>query len=146
MNNPSLFLIILFPVGGIILLIAGILIISRLHGNRSVEVEAECLGVDIRDIQIGTNPSDRTTYHNAKRPIYRYSYHGQEYVSSPLLSSNRPGYHPKPGFCKIRINPDKPEKVYSSERKFAGTILIIIGISWILVTILVVFLTPHLLP
>lgn len=141
MTSPAAFLLILFPVGGIILTIAGILIISRLYGKRSVEVDAECLGVNIKDVHMGSSPNDdQTIYHNTQTPVYRYTYQGKQYTSSPLLSSNRPGYHPETGYCKIRINPNKPEKVYSSERKFAGVILMIIGVSWVLVPVLVKFL------
>lgn len=146
MFTPNLLLLLIFPVGGVIMVIAGILTITRLYGNRSVEVDAECIGITVRDMQMGLTPGERTTYHNTKRPRYRYFYEGKEYISSPLLSSNRPGYRPETGYCKIRINPSKPEKVYSSERKFAGIILISIGSSWLLVTILVIFLMQRFLP
>lgn len=48
MTSPAAFLMILFPVLGSILTIAGILTISRLYGKRSVEVDAECLGGNYR--------------------------------------------------------------------------------------------------
>lgn len=141
MNSPVHFLLILFPLAGTILIIAGILTISRLYGKRSVEVDAECLGVNIKDVHMGIGAGyEHTVYHNTKNPVYRYYYNGKEYISSPLLSSNRPGYHPETGYCKIRINPNKPQKVYSSERKFAGAILIIVGAGWLLIPLLTEFL------
>lgn len=141
MNNTTTFLFMIFTGGGILLLTVGILIISRLYGKRSVEVDAECLDVDIHDVHMSSlSTHDHTVYRNTKNPVYRYYYNGKEYTSSPLLRSNRPGYHPQVGHCKIRINPDKPEIVYSSERKFAGAILIIIGASWLCVPILIPFL------
>ena len=41
MFTPNLLLLLIFPVGGVIMVIAGILTITRLYGNRSVEVDAE---------------------------------------------------------------------------------------------------------
>lgn len=105
----------IFLFGGLAMIIGGILVISRLYGNRSYEADAEC-----------TIPN--AFYPNPQRPIYRYTYNGKEYKSSPVTVSNRPRYRPVPGPCKIRINPHHPEIIYSAERKFSGTILIFLGI------------------
>ncbi|MDO4619336.1 MAG: hypothetical protein Q4B09_01830 [Lachnospiraceae bacterium] len=73
---------------------------------------------------------------DTKRPVYKYWYNGQYYTSAPMLRSNRKGYRPEYGKCRIRINPDHPEKVYSSERKYAAIILILIGSLYLLMVLI----------
>jgi len=134
-------LLSVFFIGGVLLVLLGILIWRKLWGNRSVEVEAECIDVDIHTEAIGTG-IDRTYFPNAKRPVYQYYYEGRQYTSSPLLASNRPGYKPAQGYCIIRINPKHPEKIYSPERKFVALILIIIGVAWIFVAVGAAYFLP----
>lgn len=130
-----------FLLGGALLILLGLLIWRRLWDCGSVEVPAECVDLNIHTEMLGT-VSDRTYFPNSRRPVYRYRYEGQEYCSSPLLSSNRSGYEPALGRCTIRINPEHPEKVYSPERKFAALVLIGIGSMWIVVAALALILLP----
>ena len=116
--------------GGLLLIVIGLVLILRMYGSKSVAVEAWCVEVTSKTEVMGTG-TDRIYIHNAKKPVYRYYYNGQEYISSPLLSSNRKKYRPEPGPCVIRIHPDHPRRVYSPERKFAGGILIGVGVIWI---------------
>ncbi len=134
-------LLSVFAGGGMMMVLIGILIWRRLWGNNSVEVAAECIDRNAHTAVIGMG-MDRTYYPNAKKPIYRYWYAGKEYISGPLLASNRPGYQPKLGRCTIRINPNHPERVYSPERKFAALILISIGVMWLLAAVLMAVLLP----
>ncbi len=129
----------IFFVLGIFLIGLGIWIQARAYGRHSVEVDAECVEVEESDYKTSADPADYTYMKDAKRPVYRYWYQGQYYTSAPMLRSNRPGYHPQLGACKIRINPDHPERVYSSERKFASIILIGIGSLYIIMVIVLWF-------
>ncbi len=137
--NPALLIFAIFTVIGAFLLWLGIFIIARMYGRHSVEVEAECIEVEVATVRMGS-VGDRSYMPNTKRPVYRYYYEGQQYTSAPLLRSNRPGYRPEPGPCTIRINPAKPHKVYSPERKFAGGILIAIGAVYLILPAVVFFL------
>ncbi len=133
-------ILIIFTVLGIFLIGLGIGIQRRAYGKHSVEVEAECIEVMREDYKTGVSTSDSTYLHNAALPVYRYWYNGQYYTSSPLLRSNRRGYRPQLGKCMIRINPDHPERVYSSERKFAAAILIFIGSIYLLMVLIMGFI------
>lgn len=130
---------------GLALTIFGIHVTAKMYGKHSVEVEAECIGVKVGDETIGISPRYRKHYFDVKKPVYRYWYRGKEYIGSPTLTSNRPGYSPKAGPCKIRINPDRPESIYSSERKFVSAILISIGISFMVLPWLSLLVLPHLI-
>lgn len=121
---------------GLFMLLLGLWILSPLWGFRSVEVEAECVAVQTGTASLGKRP-DKTYYPDSKLPVYRYTYQGETYQSSPLLTSNRRGYKPKEGPCTVRINPMHPERVYSSERKFAAAILLSIGAIWIVLAIFI---------
>lgn len=134
-------LLAVFLFGGILLVLLGILIWRRLWGGNSVEVEAECIDLNVHTATLGFS-TDRTYFPNSKRPVYRYYYEGRQYIASPRLSSNRPGYNPELGRCTIRINPKHPQKVYSPERKSAAIILIGIGAAWIAVAVLLAALLP----
>ncbi len=127
----------IFVIIGMFLIGLGIWIDRRAYGKHSVEVEAECIHVEHEDYRTGVGVSDSTYLHDAKLPVYRYWYNGQYYTSTPMLRSNRRGYNPQLGKCRIRINPDHPEKVYSSERKFASRILIGIGSGYLIMIAIV---------
>lgn len=129
------FILLLFFIIGLIILFIGLNLLKKLKDPYSIEIDAECIDINEKDIKIG-NDFDASYYHNAKTPIYRYYYNDIEYVSSPKLASNRKNYKPKLGHCIIRIDPNKPNIVYSNERKFVANILFGIGISWMLVTLL----------
>lgn len=134
-------LLSVFGIGGVMMVLLGILIWRKLWGDNSVEVAAECIDRNAHTAVIGMG-MDRTYYPDAKKPKYRYWYGGKEYISGPVLASNRPGYQPQPGRCTIRIDPNHPERVYSPERKFAALILIAIGVIWLLVAVLMGILLP----
>jgi len=142
MNETSLIITTLklvFLIGGAFLVLLGFFIWRKLWDNYSVPVEAECIDLNEHTEKVGTG-IDKTYFYDAKHPIYKYIYEGNEYISGPKLSSNRPGYKPKVGNCIIRINPENPKIVYSSERKFVAIILILIGSIWILCAgIIVIF-------
>lgn len=134
-------LLIGFFLGGILMILLGFLIWRRLWDCGSVEVDAECIDVHQQTVALGTG-SDRTFIPNAKRPVYRYYYEGKHYTASPLLASNRPGYAPVPGACKVRINRKHPEKIYSPERRFAARILIAIGAMWVVIAGVLAVILP----
>ncbi len=126
----------LFVLIGLFLIGLGVWIQRRAYGKHSVEVKAECIEVIHEDYKTSIDPTDYTYLRDARRPVYRYWYNGQYYTSAPLLRSNRRGYRPMTGKCRIRIHPDHPERVYSPERKFASGILILIGSVYILMVII----------
>lgn len=126
---------VLFFILGMGLCLGGIRMILVLYGRNSIEVEAKCIRVDVRDEVIHRVGNQHVRYKNVKVPTYEYYYEGKKYVASPLLHSNRSGYMPEEGYCRIFINPKHPDKVYSTERRMAGGILIGIGILWILIGI-----------
>lgn len=134
-------LLSLFFFGGILLILLGFFIWYRLWNCGSVEVDAECIDVCRETIALGGG-SDRTWFPNTTRPVYHYYYEGKDYTSSPLLASNRPGYAPALGHCKVRINRKHPEKLYSPERKFAALILISVGGVWIVAAVMLAILLP----
>ena len=134
-------LLCVFGGGGAFLIALGALILAPLYGWRSVEVEAECVDTIERNVEFGS-AGDRTVFPGARKPVYRYYYNGVRCTASPMLTSNRPGYHPERGWCTIRINPKHPERVYSSERRFAAAILMGIGACWIAAAVLVGLLVP----
>lgn len=140
-HRMALGLVLVFAVLGVALVVAGIWIIARMYGKHAVEVEAECVDVAVGTLEMGSSPGEKTCFWKVKRPHYRYYYEGTVYCSQPLLQSNRPGYHPQKGPCTIRINPDHPERVYSSERKFAGGILIVIGSGYLLMLLILALLS-----
>lgn len=125
--------------GGLLIAI-GVRLLVCMYGRRSVEVDAECIDISSKTVHVGAFPS--TKYHNTKAPVYRYRYQGQEYISQPVLRSNRPGYHPKTGPCRIRIDRRHPEKVFSSERKAVAGLLIGMGILYIIATAVAVRVLP----
>lgn len=125
------------------MIIAGIHTIGKLNDKHSAEIEAECIGIEVKDVCIGNEPGDRTRYKDTRRPIYRYHYKGKEYTSSPMIASNRPGYKVEKGYCKIRINPKHPETVYSPERRMVGIILICIGAVWKLISVAAVLVIGY---
>lgn len=125
---------------GVMLILLGIWLVARMYGRHSVEVDAECIDISSKTVSCGIQP--RTYYLNAKAPVYRYWFRGAAYLGQPLLRSNRPGYRPKLGPCKIRINPKHPEKVYSTERKYAAGILIGIGVFYLVLVGVVVWIFP----
>ncbi len=129
------FIMIIFLVVGIFLLVLGIMIRQRMYGKHSVAIDAICIEVEENDVK--TN--DGIMY-GAKRPLYRYEYNGKQYTSSPSLQSDRTEYQPKLGKCRIRINPNHPERVYSTERRFVSDILIGIGTAYIMITIIIVIM------
>ncbi len=137
----------LFALVGIFLIGLGIWIQARAYGRHSVEVEAECIEIEESDYKDRTDPQNPVYMRNVKQPVYRYWYQSQYYTSAPVLKSNRPGYRPKLGPCKIRINPDHPERVYSSERKTAAVILIAIGCLYLVmvVVLLIIFMKTGIL-
>lgn len=125
--------------GGLLIVISiGLLI--RMYGRRSVEVDAECIDISSKTVHVGAFPS--TKYRNTKAPVYRYRYQGKEYISQPVLRSNRPGYHPKTGPCRIRIDRRHPEKVFSSERKAVAGLLIGMGSLYIVAMVVAVRVLP----
>ena len=126
---------------GALMVVLGVLIWRKLWDNQSVQVPAQCIDVQNYTQTMGMGYDKKHFYH-VKKPVYRYYYQGQQYVSSPLLASNRPGYNPTPGPCVIRIDPKNPGKVYSPERKFAAIIVIAVGAVWILVALLGLALLP----
>ena len=125
--------------GGLLIAI-GIGLLIRMYGRRSVEVDAECIDISSKTVHVGAFPS--TKYHNTNVPVYRYRYQGQEYISQPVLRSNRPGYHPKTGPCRIRIDRRHPEKVFSSERKAVAGLLIGMGSLYIVAMVVAVRVLP----
>lgn len=135
---PAIILISVFIVGGLLLIVLALWIWSKLWGKGSVQIDAECLDINVHTAKTGTG-INRTYFRNAKKPVYRYYYNGQEYISSPLLSSNRQGYQPETGYCKIWIHPRHPNKVYSYERKAVALILIFIGTLWMVLGIAAIF-------
>lgn len=124
---------ILFLVLGAGLIIGGFYMTRVLHGHGSVEVEARCIYVEKKDEVVTGVGNRHYRFRNVKVPMYEYYYEGRRYVSSPMLHSNRPGYQPQEGPCRIFIHPGQPEKVYSSERKAAGMLLSGIGIGFCLI-------------
>ena len=132
-------LVSVFLVGGIALVLLGWLIWRKLWGNHSVQVQAMCVGVNVSTVRTGVG-LQHTHYQGAKRPVYEYEYQGIKYTGSPLMVSNRKGYRPEPGPCTIRINPKHPERVYSSERKFAALVLIFVGSGWVVAAALMAWL------
>lgn len=118
-----------FFVAGIVALVLGFRLKRKREGD-SVEVDAECIGIKTGSQNMGPS-TNRMVMNNLKLPEYRYSYGGQEYTSSPILASNRPGYNPKVGPCKIRIDPQNPEKVFSSELKWVSILFFILGTAWL---------------
>lgn len=117
-------LLIIFGSLGILLIIFGVAMLAHIYFS-SVVVDAECINISSSTVSIGTFP--RTHYRDAKAPVYRYRYDNREYVSSPIMRSNRPGYRPRLGMCKIRISRKHPDKVFSSEQKLAAALLIGMG-------------------
>ncbi len=135
--HASYVLLFVFTAVGVLLIGLGTWIHRRMYGKHSVEVRAECIDVNVEDYQSGFKPEDYTYYKNTNRPVYKYTYDGKEYISQPFLQSNRPGYNPQTGPCTIRINPDHPERVYSTERKYAAMILDGIGIVYLVIALIV---------
>lgn len=122
--------VIVAHVAGLLVLIS-LWLLSPFFGIGSVRVKAECIRVDTGTAKVGTQPGEETFFLRAKRPVYRYTYAGKEYESSPLLTSNRPGYKPGTGETEIYIHPKHPERVYSSERRAAAAILLIVAAMFI---------------
>ena len=118
-----------FFVAGIVALVLGFRLKRKREGD-SVEVDAECIGIKTGSQNMGPS-TNRMVMNNLKLPEYRYSYGGREYTSSPILASNRPGYNPKVGPCKIRIDPQNPEKVFSSELTWVSILFFILGTAWL---------------
>lgn len=125
---------------GIILILLGIWFVARMYGRHSIEMDAECIDISSETTGYGVFP--RTYSLNAKAPVYRYWFRGTAYIGQPLLRSNRPGYRPKLGPCKIRINPKHPERVYSSERKHVAGIMIGIGLLYLVLVVVAVWILP----
>lgn len=125
--------------GGLLIAI-GVRLLVRMYGRRSVAVDAECIDVSSKTVHVGAFPS--TKYRNTKAPVYRYRYQGKEYISQPVLRSNRPGYRPKTGPCRIRIDRRHPEKVFSSERKAVVGLLIGMGSLYIVAMVVAVRVLP----
>ena len=119
----------IFVVAGIVALALAIRFKRKREGD-SAEVDAECVDIKTGSQYMGPS-TDRMVMNNLKVPEYRYSYNGQEYTSSPILASNRPGYNPKVGPCKIRIDPQNPEKVFSSELTWVSILFFILGTAWL---------------
>lgn len=124
---------VLFFVLGVGMIVGAVHMIRVLHGHGAVEVEARCIYVETKDEMVKGVGNQHYRFLNVKIPTYEYYYEGKRYVSEPMLHSNRPGYQPQEGPCRIFINPRQPQKVYSSERKAAGMILSGIGILFCLV-------------
>ena len=137
---PQHILSALFLGAGIILVLFGIWFVARMYGRHSIEVDAECIDISSETTGYGVFP--RTYYLNAKAPVYRYWFRGTAYIGQPLLRSNRPGYRPKLGPCKILINPKHPERVYSSERKHVAGIMIGIGLLYLVLVVVAVWILP----
>lgn len=130
-----------FLLVGIGLIWLGIWLVTRMYGKHSVEISAECIDINIHDSYHETRDDDGLTtvvVKDLKLPIYRYWYHGKEYVSQPILASNRKGYKPQLGKCYIRINPAHPERIYSTERKAAAKLLVGIGIMYLAIVVIAV--------
>lgn len=132
-------LLIIFSSIGILLIIAGIGVLVRMYRSSAV-VDAECIEVRSEAVAVGAFP--RTYYRDAKTPVYRYRYEGREYVGSPFLQSNRPGFHPQLGPCKVRISRKNPEKVFSSERKPVAVLLIGMGILYLIAVAVAAMVAP----
>lgn len=132
-------LLIIFGSIGILLIIIGVAMLVRIYFS-SVVVDAECINISSSIVSIGAFP--RTHYRNAKAPVYRYQYENREYVSSPIMRSNRPGYRPRLGMCKIRISRKYPDKIFSSEQKLAAAFLIGMGVLYLGVVAAVAMALP----
>lgn len=130
----------IFALLGVAIIILGIGLLTQMYGRNSIEVDAECVDVSVRDVTMGALP--RTRYRNTKAPVYRYQFQGREYIGQPILRSNRPGYRPKIGPCRIRIDRRHPEKVFSSERKAVAGLLIGMGVLYIIATAVAVRVLP----
>ena len=142
MIDLAILLLGLFVLFGIAFIGIGIWVMVRMYGKHSVEVDAECVDISVTTETTGVRPADYTHYMNVKRPVYRYWYDGKQYEGMPFLSSNRPGYRPTLGPCKIRINPDFPQKIYSSERKFVAALFIGIGLLYVAISVVAAYVAP----
>lgn len=137
---PQHILLGLFFGAGIFLILLGIWFVARMYGRHSIEVDAECIDIPSETVGYGVFP--RTYHLNAKAPVYRYWFRGTIHIGQPLLRSNRLCYRPKLGHCKIRINPQHPEKVYSPERKHVAGIMIGIGVLYLALVVVAVWILP----
>ena len=133
-----MFLPILFIILGIGLIGLGIWILAKMYGRHSVEVDAECVDISSKTVYWGIWPHRH--HLNTKVPTYHYWYSGKEYIGQSTLRSGRSGYRPKLGPCKIRINTEHPERIYSTERKAAAAILILVGSIYLIVVVVANFL------
>lgn len=132
-------LLIIFGSIGILLIIIGVVMLVHIYFS-SVVVDAECINISSSTVSIGAFP--RTHYRNAKAPVYRYRYESREYVSSPIMRSNRPGYRPRLGMCKIRIGRKHPDRVFSSEQKPVAALLIGIGALYLVIEFIALKFLP----
>lgn len=133
----SIFL--LFPILGIVMLFEGFRSIIKPQ-KYSVIVSAQC--VDLKTRIEHEEVNDRIRYQETYCPIYEYNFNGLSYRLSDNIYTNKrycPQYDSE---VSLFINPNQPDLFWDvARRRTKGMHLIILGFIFVLVSMIVTFLS-----
>lgn len=138
-NLAPILLFALFPISGIFMLYEGFRSIIKPR-KYSVIVSAQC--VDLKTRIEHEEVNDRIRYQETYCPVYEYNFNGLSYRVCDNIYTNKKYCPQYDSEVSLFINPDEPDFFWDvSRRRTKGTHLIILGFIFVLVSMIVTFLS-----